>query len=113
MMGFLGGLVGIFIMFALGSVAANFVIHVLRPQWSSKKHILWCSMLPPAALWLLVTIVTLFSGFESFSAFVLMPSIVLAIVLPFFGALVGIPVSWFVVKIMKWKKSEPLDDVFK
>jgi hypothetical protein len=71
-------------------------------------------MLPPFGLWLLVTSVLFFAGtlegdggFEFF-----IPVIVLAISLPFLGALIGIPTSWLILKQTNWKESKSVDDIF-
>lgn len=107
-------LVGIGLFLVIGTVAANFLFHTLRPDWHRKKHILYCSMAPAFGLWLLVTVVLTISILPE-SGFVfeyIVPIIVLAILLPFLGALIGIPTTWLILKQTNWNKSTSLNDIF-
>ena len=95
----------------IGTVASNFLFQTLCPEWSRKKHVIISSMLPAFALWLLVLTVLTLSGELYSETFIAI--IVLAIILPFIGALVGIPTSWMIMKQMSWKQVVSLTDIFK
>ncbi|WP_430429109.1 hypothetical protein [Parasphingorhabdus sp.] len=110
----LNSFIGVGLFLIIGTVAANFLFQTLRPGWNRKKHILYCSMAPAFGLWLLVTVVLTISVLPE-SDFVfeyIVPIITLAILLPFLGALIGIPTTWLILKQMNWKKSTSLDDIF-
>jgi len=110
----ISGILIIIVLLIVGSVGSNILIHTLRPFWSRKKHILLSSMLPPFCLWLLVSLVILLSGglADDWGLGLLVPVVTLAIILLFLGALIGIPVSWLILKQVKWEKSNSADDIF-
>ena len=111
----LSSLFGLGIFLVIGTVASNFLFHTLRPDWSRKKHVICSSMLPSFGLWLLVTMVLGFTVLPGNGVELefLVPAVVLAILLPFLGALIGIPTSWMILKQMNWKNPGSLDDIFK
>lgn len=87
-------------------ITANFVVRLIRPGFSKRRHILWSVFAPAVLLWLLVT-ATLWSAnlagnVEGGLGTTLFIGFVSAIAMLALSAMIGLPITYLILKLTKW-----------